>query len=194
MTEKVAPKVNSKGQQELEKTQEQLDQFTAQVKDLTANRNAMPQASETEPQVKMSNREMQAMNQIYLKPSRAHGSREKFNEKYRDQYEFMKVYVPFIAEHNELRGDVIEMWTKPFAGMPAEFWEVPTNKPVWGPRYLAEEIKKKSYHRLIMTNTATATNQVGVMYGQMAADTTIQRLDARPVNQSKSIFLTPDGK
>jgi len=31
---------------------------------------------------------------------------------------------------------------KPFPGMPAEEWAIPTNKPINGPRYVAEQIKK----------------------------------------------------
>ena len=191
--QKVKPKVNSAGMQELDRAQENLDQFNDSIKEMVNNRTEAGAREETEPQVAMSNREAQSVKENYLKPSRSIASREKFNEKYRKQYEFMKVYVPFIAEHKELIGASIEKWTKPFAGMPAEYWEVPTNVPVWGPRYLAEEIKKCCYHRLEMKNTTTSSNGVGTMYGQLAADTIIQRLDARPVNQQRSIFMGPDG-
>ena len=73
--------------------------------------------------------------------------------------------------------------------MPAEFWQVPTNKPVWGPRYLAEQIKRKFYHRLMMENKQTEAGDGMTYYGQMAVDTTVQRMDARPVSTRKSIFM-----
>jgi hypothetical protein len=127
---------------------------------------------------------------IYLKPKRAVSSKEKFNEDYRKDYEFMKEYVHFIAENHECIGEAIEMWTKPFAGMPAEEWAVPTNKPVWAPRYVAEQIKSKSYHRLKMDQSVTTgLDSRGQYYGTMVADTTIQRLDARPVSSKKSVFM-----
>ena len=87
-------------------------------------------------------------------------------------------------------GESIDIWTKPFAGVPAEEWIVPTNKPVWGPRYLAEQIRKCTYHRLVMQeHIATETMGMGTMYGRMAVDTVIQRLDANPVIKKKSIFM-----
>jgi hypothetical protein len=90
---------------------------------------------------------------------------------------------------------MIETWTKRFAGVPAEFWKVPTGKPIWGPRYLAERIKGSSYHRLIMNDQdprcrmITSEDSTGSMYGQMVADTVVQRLDAHPATKQKSIFM-----
>ena len=53
-------------------------------------------------------------------------------------------------DHNGLKrfqlSEKIEIWTRPYGGIPAEYWEVPSNKPVWGPRYLAEQIKRARYH------------------------------------------------
>lgn len=187
------PKLNREGMRDLDRAQEQLDHINDPLKDVLSNRSDAASYQESEPQVKMSTREAQSVKEVYLKPTKAQASREKFNEKYRKQYEFMKVYVPFIAEHNEMRGEAIEMWTKPFAGMPAEFWVVPTNVPIWGPRYLAEEIRKKSYHRMTMDNKITESIGGTTFYGQMARDQTIQRLDARPVGTKRSIFMGADG-
>lgn len=195
MTDDKKPKVNSAGAQELEKAKENIDQFEQSIKDLTMDRMNMAPKQETEPQTKLSTTQLRSIPDHYLKPKRSIGAREKFNEKYRTQYEYDKVYVAFIAEHSELRGEAIEIWTKPFAGMPAEEWAVPTNTPVWGPRYLAEQIKRKYYHRLIMKeDVRTGATGAGTFYGQMAADTTVQRLDARPVNATrKSVFMGADG-
>jgi len=184
---KEKPRVNSKGAQELDKAQEQLDQFNTQVKEAVANSQPV---QESDPQVKISTREAQNSNARYLKPSRSIASKEPFNENFRDDYNFQKEYVQFIAEHTELIGEMIEVWTKPFPGVSAEFWQVPTNKPVWGPRYLAEQIKKKSYRRLSMKESFTEDNHVGSgMYGKIVHETTVQRLNAIPVSNRRSVFM-----
>lgn len=188
MTQK--PKnMNSASERELEKAQEQFDKFDAEVKEMTMDRMAAAPKEEVEPQTKMSQNEIAKSKDIYLKPKSTISCKEKFNEKYRDDFNFQKEYVNFIAEHKELIGESIELWTRPFPGVPAEEWTVPTNTPIWGPRYLAEQIKRKFYHRLIMKDTATQSTGMGVMYGRIAADSTIQRLDAQPVTKRKSVFM-----
>lgn len=191
MTEKPKPS-NSLAEKELDKAEKQFQEFDKNIKDMTLDRlNAAPKA-EQEPQTKLASSEISKMKDLYLKPEKSIscGHKDKFNEDYRAQYNFDKEYVQFIAENKEIIGETIEIWTRPYGGMPAEFWRVPCNKPVWGPRYLAEQIKRCSYHRLVMQQSVvTETNHVGQLYGALAVDTTIQRLDARPVNNTKSIFM-----
>jgi hypothetical protein len=192
MTEvaKKAKNINSAAERELDKVGKQFDEFEASIKEMTKDRLDAAPKQEVEPQTKLSQNEIAKSKEIYLKPSRSISSREKFNEKYRDEYNFQKEYVNFIAEHGELIGNVIETWTKKFPGLPAEFWEVPSGVPVWAPRYVAERIANCKYHRLTMKeNIATEVNGAGTMYGKMAADTTIQRLNALPVNKRKSVFM-----
>lgn len=174
---------------EMDKLQDQFDKFDSDVKEMTLDRMNMAPKVETEPQTKLAQSEIEKAKEIHLKPTRVIGCRDKFNENYRKQYEFDKEYVQFIAENNEIKGETIDIWTRPYAGMPAEYWQVPVNKPIWGPRYLAEQIKRKSYHRLIMQDKATHSEGGGTFYGQMAVDSTIQRLDARPVSSKKSVFM-----
>lgn len=189
MTEK--PKANSSlAQKELDKAEAQFAAFDSQVKSMTLDRMNEAPLQETEPQTKLSQQERSKIPDIYLKPKKSIACKEKFNEKFRSQYEFDKELVYFEAENKEVIGDMIEIWTRPYPGMPAEFWEVPSNKPVWGPRYLAEQIKRKRYHRLVMQqNTITSSDGFGQYYGSLAADTTVQRLDARPVTKQRSIFM-----
>jgi flagellar biosynthesis chaperone FliJ len=183
-------KSNSPAAQELDRVQKQFDAFDDQIKSLTQDRMNEAPKQEIEEQTKIASRDIDKSKEIWLKPIKAHPSREKFNEKYRESINFDKQYVQFIAENYELIGESIDIWTKPYPGMPAEEWLVPTNKPVWGPRYLAEQIKRKNYHVLKMENSiVTGQNKAGTMYGQMAVDTTKQRLDARPVSTRKSIFM-----
>lgn len=190
MTENKKPKVNSSGDQELDKAQKQFEAFDQNIKDLTMDRmNAAP-TPEVEPQTKMSSKDIDKSKDVYLKPFKSISSREKFNEKFREDYNFAKEYVHFTAENKEIIGEELDFWTKPFAGMPAEEWKVPVNKPLWGPRYVAERIKGCKYHRLVMQqNTSTSADGMGQYYGSMVADTTIQRLDAIPVSTRKSVFM-----
>lgn len=184
------PKVASSAEEQLERAKEQIDAFDDSIKKLTMDRMNEAPKQDVEPQTKLSQKELDKSQDIYLKPERSISSREPFNENYRANYEFDKEYVNFIAEHKELIGETIEMWTKPYAGMPAEFWKVPTNRPVWGPRYVAEQIRSKSYHRLVMQQTSQAgADQMGTYYGSMVADTTIPRLSCEPVTKRRSIFM-----
>jgi len=184
------PKVTSAGQKELDKAEKQFEAFDNQVKDMTLDRMNMAPKAEQEAQTKLSQVDIDKNNNNYLKPVKSIGSREKFNEDYRKDYNYAKEYVNFTAENKEIIGETIEIWTKPFAGMPAEFWKVPVNKPVWGPRYLAEQIKKAYYHRLTMQQTVgTGQDHLGQYYGAMAVDSIVQRLDALPVSTRKSIFM-----
>ena len=183
------PKINSEGEKELEKVDAQFQDFDKNVKDLTLDAMNKAPKLELEPVHKISQKEIENTGEIYLKPIRTIGSKEKFNEDYRKDYEFAKEYVKFIPENKEIIGETIELWTKPFAGMPAEMWKIPTGKPVWAPRYVAERIKGCTYHRLIMQPTQTNADGMGSYFGNMIADTVIQRLDALPVSTKKSIFM-----
>jgi len=171
---------------ELEKLDQDLTAFQDNIKSLEAARDLPVQ--ETEKQTKLSTNEIRNAKDIYLKPSRTIPDRQKFNEKFRKEWEYAKEYVQFIAEHKELIGENIEAWTHPFGGVGAEFWTIPTGKPIWGPRYLAEQIQKKSYSRLIMKETVTEADGRGQYYGQLAYDSKIQRLDAYPVRDLTSRF------
>lgn len=183
------PKVTSSGQAELDKVEKQFEAFDKNVQELTLDRMNTTPKVETAPQVNLSQDEIKKTD-VYLKPKKIISSKDKFNEKFRSNWEFDKQYVQFIAEHKEIIGDSIEIWTRPYGGVNAEFWEVPTNKPLWGPRYLAEQIKRAAYHRLTMQqSTVTGGDGIGQYYGQLAVDSTVQRLDARPVSSQKSFFM-----
>lgn len=174
---------------EVEKTEKQLEVFEDSVKTLTLDRMNQAPQREVEPQTKLSQKEIANSKDIYLKPDRSISSKEKFNEDYREQYNYAKQFVKFTAENYEIIGESIEIWTKPFAGIPAEYWKVPVNKPIWGPRYLAEQISRCRYHRL-RTEDKPVSSEGGVTYyGNMVVDNIINRLDAKPVIDRTSVFL-----
>lgn len=189
MTEKPKPR-SSLGNSELDKAEKNFDKFESEIKDMTYDRMNMAPKQDVEPQTKISGKDVSKSTDVYLKPHTTIGCRDKFNEDYREEYNFAKEYVQFIAENKEIIGEVIEVWTRPFGGMPAEFWKVPVNKPLWGPRYLAERIKGCTYSRLVMQeNKITSADGHGQYFGSMAVDTKIQRLDAYPVSPKRSVFM-----
>ncbi len=189
---KPTPKT-SLAEKELDKVDEQFKAFDENIQSMTLDRMNQAPKEDVEPQNKLSQQDIEKSTDIYLKPARAISSREKFNEKYRDDYNYSKEYVKFTPENKDIHNETIEMWTKPFAGMPAEFWKIPCGKPVWGPRYLAEQLSKCKYHRLIMQqNVSTGSDGMGQYFGAMAVDTVVQRLDAIPVSTRKSIFMGAD--
>src|ERR1700733_16001576 len=111
------PQVSSGfAQKELDKAEKQFEKFEKEVKDLTLDRmNAAPKLDQ-EPQTKISDREAQKADGIWLTPEKAigpgvhpkTGEIEKFNEKFRADYNFKKEYVRFIAENKEIGGEAIE--------------------------------------------------------------------------------------
>lgn len=194
MAEKPKPK-SSLGEQELDKAQEQFEMFDKNVKELTLDRMRAAPLEETEPQTKMSQKDIEKSPQIYLKPKRTYPSKEKFNEKFRDEYNFQKEYVHFTAENKEIIGESIELTVKPFPGCPAEDWAVPVNKPIWAPRYVAERIKGCEYSRLEMDENTIAggTEKTLQWCGKMVVDRKLARLTATPVSTRKSIFMGANG-
>lgn len=181
---------SSLGQQELDKAEKQFEAFDDNIKQMTMDRMSLVPKLETEAQTNIAQSDLAKMTDIYLKPVKSISSPQKFNENFRKDYEFDKEYVQFIAENKEIIGEAIELWTRPYGGVNAEFWKVPVNKPVWGPRYLAEQIKRKYYHQLTMDQKViTSADSFGQMYGAIAVDKTIQRLDAQPVIKRKSVFM-----
>lgn len=189
MLEKPTPQ-SSLAAKEIEKAQKQFDAQEEQIKQLTLDRMNQAPKLEVEPQTKIAQKDLAKMNDIYLKPNRVVSSREKFNEAYREDYNFRKEYVQFTAENHEVIGESITTWIKCFPGMPAEEWIVPVNKPVWAPRYVAERIKGSVYHRLQMEEKKViGEDGLGQYIGQFVSDRTVQRLDALPVYKNRSIFM-----
>jgi hypothetical protein len=175
-------------QNQIEELKDRVDAFDKQVKEMTIdNMNTAPQQDYEPP--KISQKQIEN-NDLHIRPTRWINDGQKFNPKFEKEWEFAKEYVQCVPIHNELRGDLIEFWTHPFGGKGAEFWQVPSDKPVWITRYAAEQLTKCKYHRLKMDETKTISQDgSGTYYGQLVAKTTIQRLDALPVNNRKSVFM-----
>lgn len=193
MNEEKVQKPKSSNQRDLDSAKEQFDKYEQNIKDLTLDRMNEAPVLEMEQQTKLSSREIDKSKDVYIKPVRSIGAREKFNERFRDEWNFQREDVQIIAENKEIIGEMIETWTKPFPGVQCEFWQIPVNKPVYVPRHVAERIKASSYHRMHMENRAISQDGMGSYYGTMVVDNTIQRLDAIPVAKRKSIFMGASG-
>lgn len=175
-------------QKEIDNVDKQLNQQEADIKSLDIDRSNT-QAKEY-PEHKISQKDIEKAPELYLKPKRAVGSREKFNEDYREAYNHAKQYVQYTVQHEEAKGDIIEMWTKPFAGMPAEFWIIPSGRPVWIPRYVADKLENGCcYHRLKTEDKPTTGDGKIQYYGSMVVDDLIYRISARPVSTRKLISM-----
>ena len=94
---------------EMEKAEKQLQAFENSVSTLTLDRMNEAPEMEVEPQTKISQKELAKSKDIYLKPFRSIGSREKFNEEFRDQWNHAKEYVCFTAENHEIIGEDIDI-------------------------------------------------------------------------------------
>lgn len=187
------PKVSASAQAQLDQAEKKFDKYQEELKSMSHDGVRSVPIEESEPQTKLSSREISNSKDIYLKPERVLADNQKFNERFREEYNFQKEYVHFIAENKEIIGDVIEIWTHPYGGVGAQFWKVPSNKPVWGPRYLAEQIKRKRYVRFVTQDRPTNVEGGMTYYGSLVAETQIQRLDANPVAAKKSIFMGTNG-
>src|ERR1700684_2489896 len=105
---KEKPKVtNSLAEKELDKAEQQFKAYDENIRSLTLDRMNQAPKQEVEPETKLSSRELSKTKEIYLKPERSIGSREKFNEDYRKEFEFAKEYVQFIPYNKEITGETI---------------------------------------------------------------------------------------
>lgn len=189
------PEVSSGfAQKELDRAEKQFEEFEENIKSLTKDRMDSVPRSEEEQQTKMSSTSLANSKDIYLKPIKRIGCKERFNESFRKAFEYASELVKFTAENKEIIGESIDMWTRPFPGMPAEEWLVPVNKPVWGPRYLFEQLKRKYYHRLVMQDHSHSSDGMGTYYGTMAVDSSVPRLDAHEVSDRKQVFMGYSGR
>lgn len=181
------PKVNSEGQKELDKAQENFDNFSEQVKSFNS---FDPSASveDKDEQTKISRKEAKQVDAPYLKPVRSVNrtnydkSKTYFDEKHRSLRDRDWEYVKCIVENYEIIGEAVEVWTGKWGCDPTHYWRVPVNKPVWIPRHLAEQLAKCQYHRLVMDDsTIREQSYIGAITGGIVVDVVKQRIDARPV-------------
>jgi hypothetical protein len=176
---------------ELEKVEQQISKVEEGIKSITIDSVQSAPKENIEPindRMKISQKEMKKTEAFALHAIKTIGCRDKFNEKFRAEYEFKKQRVKFTAEHREI-GETIEFWTRPYGGMDAEFWQVPVNKLVEGPRYVAEQIKGCVYSQFIMDQSKVTSGGDYQFTGQMVVEKRIQRLDATPYIETTTVGM-----
>jgi hypothetical protein len=190
----VRPKLDAEGQKELDKVEDQINSMEVKTPDYDQRLSAPKH--ESEPQTKIAQADLAKEPQLYLKPRRTigpgvnpkTGEREKFNEKFRDAYNFAKEYVEFIAENEEIKGETINLWIKKFPGTNTEEWMIPTNKPIWAPRYIKQRLEECGY--TVFVSTQSKMSQDGISYsGYLEVQERKNRLLAREVPKKRNIFM-----
>ncbi len=190
MTKKPTPN-SFEMEQEIDKVESHFDSQEKILREsMSLDRlNQLP-AEEAEPIHKMTQKQVSEAKDIYIQPFKTIACRDKFNEDYRDEYNYSMEWVYITAQNNMILNEYLDFWTKPFAGIPYEEWKVPVNKPIWVRRHVAERIKGCKYHELHMDQSKKVEHdEFGDYVGQMVAKKSVQRLDAFPATKRKSIFM-----
>jgi hypothetical protein len=191
------PRLNADGQKELDKTENQINQFEKQVQSISLDETKAAQKHEYEPQTKLAQSEMDKIDVKYIKPRRSYPPapnpktgklEEKFNEKFRSEYELKSKRVDFIAENLEVIGEAPAFWVKPFPGMSCEEWVVPVNIPINAPLYVKERLEACGY--TIFKGSQSLKSEDGINYnGYMEVQERKNRLDARDISKKRNIYM-----
>lgn len=179
------PKITSEGQKSLDQSLESLGRLEQKIQEFNPF-SGLSNEPTSDPQTKLSTREANAKEAIWLKPvrsiQRSVGGKDDakvyWDEKNRQAHDEDWKYVKCIVENNEIIGEDIEVWTAKWGCDPAHFWKVPVNRPIMIPKLLAEQLSKCQYHRLKMESGAEKSNYVNA---GIVADHVVRRIDARPV-------------
>lgn len=187
------PRVNSEGQRELDKVEDQIGALQQEIQSFNPLDELAPLPEETEPQVPMSKKEMKKDDAPYIRPKKTLAATNTpksptvWNKRWQKMHDRDWEYVKITAENHELIGGSIEMWTREYGCDPAHFWDIPVNRPIWVPRLVARKIARCTYHRLTMDNSiVTHGDQVGQVVGGLVVDHTKHRLNAIPCGESFS--------
>lgn len=190
------PKLNAEGQRELDKIENKFSEVETQNKEIGYEERLLAPKKEVEPQTKIAQSDLDKMDVPYIKPRRSFppapnpktGQIEKFNEKFRAEYEYKKQRVEFIAENIEVLGEAPAFWTKPFPGVNAEEWVIPVNRPVNAPLYVKERLEGCGY--TVFKSSQSKHTQDGISYeGYLEVQERKNRLNAREVPKKRNIYM-----
>lgn len=185
------PRVDTQGQAQLTAVEENLNATIAQAKEVNPieARHFAPKL-EREEQTKLSSQELRK-NIMVLKPVKVlFAVGQKFDEKFRDSYNYDKEYVDFVYEHQEEKGAPLEMWTKPYPGVPAEMWIIPANKSVSAPRYVQKQIDQMNYiTRKYVDKAQVGSDFAGSYHGALEVENVVDRATTREVSKKVNVFM-----
>jgi len=179
------PKLSSgQARKEVDRLETEFQEKAKQMSSMTQDEIATAPVKETESKVEMSKKEIIQFDAPMIKPShKIHGIGKPKAEQEglrKKAWEYVKV----VAENLEVHGETIEFWHKPpYSGEPCCFWQVPVNKPVYVPRFVADHLSTRCYHRLVMQEKTTNLGH-GEITSTLVATETRRRLDCRTVGFS----------
>ena len=174
---------NGPVQKEIDRLDAEFKAKSEQMSNLTQEEINKAPLKEVEPQTKLSQAQIKELDAPKIVPSRtkkANGKKKPEQDSLRKRaWEYIKV----ICENNEIFQEPLKFWYKPMiGGEDCHYWEIPVGRPVYIPRHVAEHIRSRKYHRLVMQEEMTVEHtQFGEMRGKMVATETRQRLDCRVV-------------
>lgn len=173
------PKIQSSSQKELDKADQEFKEFNERAKELTPDPFNREEIKSFEPQTLFSKKEVEKAYVPELKPTRTMGRTGNFNPDHKKVYDESWQRINCIVENHEIIGDTVKTWTARWGCDPAYYWEVPTNKMVSIPRFLAEQLGRCKYHRMVMEDSANSADGRGTYYGKMSISQTIHRISCR---------------
>lgn len=168
-------KITGKGLENLEKT-------TEEMKNLTVDEINKAPLTEVEPQTKMSKEEVEHYDAPVIKPTRSFPAHSKPSSKEKKERERGWELVKCIAENVEIYGEKIEFWLNKYLGDPTHFWEIPVNKPIYLPRFVAEHLATRTYHRFKMVDRSGRSFMEGSSSGEesLVVRETLARVTCKP--------------
>lgn len=187
--EPVKPRLSSREANiELEKVEKQFaesefNETQHKMANLTMDERQNIPVQESDPQTKLSKKQLADMGYIIVKPKKRLGSSQKPEPRWQKEREHAWQLVKAILENKESPGEVIEMWTHPFKGDSYDFWELPTNKPVLIPRHLANDVAASNYIQYKMEEdkkNVVDENGETMYVGKKVTTTRKPRLTAQP--------------
>lgn len=173
-------------QQEKERIDDQVTDFQQKNLESTSmDAVAAAPIKETAAQTQISAKQIEKTDAPWIKPSRSYspGKGEKRIPQLEAEIARGKEYIKCIAENAECLGARLEFWLKKYPGEPCHFWEIPVNRPVYLPRYVAEHISTRWYSRIKMSEGAIydVGSADGGLLNHMQVTERVRRLDCRPV-------------
>lgn len=158
--------------------QDQLDITTVDA----INASNAPK-KEVEPQTLLSKRQVEKYDAPYIKPTIAESPNGKKKSSQDAMREKAWKYVKVIVENNEVKGERVDFWLKAeISGECCNYWQVPTNRPVYLPFHVAEHLSNRTYHKLKMVaqNVELGKGEIhSSPNGVLVADQTVNRIDCR---------------
>lgn len=156
------PKVNYEGQKELAKVDEAFEKVTEAIASCDSLDPKVP-VEQVDPYTKLSKRQMALADAQYVTPVKIvnrveggkHNAKNYFNEAHRPLYKKDWEWIKVVIENKESIGHPVEKWTAEWGCDPAMFWIIPTNRPVYIPRFVARSIKKCRYIQRTMESDET---------------------------------------